>query len=329
MFSGGENINSEQVLAGAAGPSPTQEFDEGMAFFRGRIMPLAEAQVSVATHALHYGTGCFEGIRAYWNEERQNLYLLKAAEHYERFQDSCRMIRITCPYTVEELVETTRALLNAGGFRCDVYIRPVAFKASRVIKLTLRELRDDLAVYAVPLGNYIDVGGLRAMVSAWARVSDNAIPARSKLTGSYVNMALASDDAHEKGYDEAILLGSDGHVSEGAGSNLFIARRGTLITPPVTADILEGITRSIVMDLAKENGIPVEERLIDRTELYVADEVFLTGTGAQIAPVTEIDGRTVGSGRRGPLVEHLQEMFFRAVRGDDPAHQDWVMAAYD
>ena len=300
-----------------------------MAFFHGRIMPLAEAQVSVATHALQYGTGCFEGIRAYWNEGRQNLYLLKAAEHYERFEDSCRMIRITCPYSVEHLLEATRALLKTGGFRQDVYIRPVAFKASQVIKLTLRDLRDDVAIYAVPMGNYIDVDGLRAMVSAWVRVSDNAIPARSKLTGSYVNMALASDDAHEKGYDEAILLGADGHVSEGAGSNLFMVRRGTLITPPVTADILEGITRSIVMELAKEKGIPVEERPIDRTELYLADEVFLTGTGAQIAPITEIDGRMIGCGRRGPVVERLQDVFFQTVRGDNPDHQDWVMPVYD
>ena len=300
-----------------------------MAFFHGRIMPLAEAQVSVATHALQYGTGCFEGIRAYWNEGRQNLYLLKAAEHYERFEDSCRMIRITCPYSVEHLLEATRALLKTGGFRQDVYIRPVAFKASQVIKLTLRDLRDDVAIYAVPMGNYIDVDGLRAMVSAWVRVSDNAIPARSKLTGSYVNMALASDDAHEKGYDEAILLGADGHVSEGAGSNLFMVRRGTLITPPVTADILEGITRSIVMELAKEKGIPVAERPIDRTELYLADEVFLTGTGAQIAPITEIDGRMIGCGRRGPVVERLQDVFFQTVRGDNPDHQDWVMPVYD
>ena len=320
---------NNETLAGASGPAPTREFDEGTAFFHGRIMPLADAQVSIATHALQYGTGCFEGIRAYWNEERQNLYLLKAAEHYQRFQDSCRMIRISCPHPVADLIDTTRALLRTGGFRQDVYIRPVAFKASRVIKLTLRDLRDDVAIYAVPMGNYIDVGGLRAMVSAWTRVSDNAIPARSKLTGSYVNMALASDDAHEKGYDEAILLGDDGHVSEGAGSNLFMVRRGTLITPPVTADILEGITRSAVMELAEENGIPVAERPIDRTELYVADELFLTGTGAQIAPITEIDGRMVGPGRPGPLVSRLQDAFFRAVRGDDPAHWDWVMPVYD
>ncbi|MDA8198957.1 MAG: branched-chain amino acid transaminase [Thermaerobacter sp.] len=321
-------MNTE-TLAGASGPSPTQEFDEGTAFFHGRMMPLADAQVSIATHALQYGTGCFEGIRAYWNEEQQNLYLLKAPEHYQRFHDSCRMIRILCPYAVEDLLEITRALLRTGGFRQDVYIRPVAFKASRVIKLTLKDLRDDVAIYAVPMGNYIDVGGLHAIVSAWTRVSDNAIPARSKLTGSYVNMALASDDAHEKGYDEAILLGADGHVSEGAGSNLFMVRRGTLITPPVTADILEGITRSIVMELAEENGIPVAERPIDRTELYVADEVFLTGTGAQIAPITAIDGRMVGSGRRGPMVGRLQDAFFRAVRGDDPNHRDWVLPVYD
>jgi branched-chain amino acid aminotransferase len=322
-----DSIEMEHMASGALGPPPTAEMD-GMAFFQGRIMPLGDAQVNLGTHALNYGTGCFEGIRAYWNADHEQLYVLKAAEHFQRFHASCSMIRIVCPYSIDDLVETTCELLRAGEFRQDVYIRPMAFKASRVIKLTLKGLRDEIAMLAVAMGNYIEVGGLRAMVSSWVRVSDNAIPARSKLSGSYVNMALAGDDAADKGYDEAILVGSDGHVSEGAGSNLFMVRQGTLITPPVTDDILEGLTRRIVMDLAGELGIPVAERSIDRSELYVADEVFLTGTGAQIAPVTEIDGRRIGAGQTGPVTGRLQESFFRAVRGDDAVHKAWLTPVY-
>jgi branched-chain amino acid aminotransferase len=322
------HVDTDITRPGASGPSPLTEIQEGVAFFGGRIVPLAEATVSVATHALHYGTGCFEGIRAYWNETEQQLYVLRMEDHYRRFLASCGMVRIACPYDVAALEGHTLELLREGAFRQDVYIRPLAFKASRVIKVGLGGLRDELAILAVPMGNYVDVDGLRVMVSAWQRVSDNAIPARSKLTGSYINIALAVDDAREKGYDEALLVSADGHLAEGSGSNVFLVRRGQLITPSVTDDILEGITRDLVLELARDLELPVIERSVDRSELYVADEVFLTGTGAQVAPVTHIDGRAVGDGRVGPVTARLQDAFFRAVRGQDDRYRDWLTPVY-
>lgn len=313
---------------GAEGPSPLREIETGYAFWKGRIVPLEEATISIATHALHYGTGCFEGIRAYWNAARGQLYVLKMEEHYRRFHRSCSILRIACPYSVEQLGEATLRLLRESGLRQDVYIRPIAFKASRVIKVGLSGLRDEVGIICAPMGDYADIGGIRVQVSAWQRVSDNAIPSRSKTTGSYVNIALAVDDARRNGCDEALLLNGEGHVSEASGANLFILRNGTLVTPPVTEDILEGITRDIVFDLAAEAGVEVAERPVDRTELYVADEMFLTGTGAQIAPVVEVDGRPVGAGEPGPVTRALQEAFFRAVRGEDPQRAAWLTPVY-
>ena len=318
-----------ETAAGAQGPSPLKELDDGYVYFGGRIVPFAEATVSIATHALHYGTGCFEGIRAYWNADEEQLYALKMSEHYARFLQSCAMVHIDCPHTVEDLTSITRDLLRRNAFRQDVYIRPLGYKASRVIKVGLDGLRDEIAILAAAMGNYVSVDGLRVEVSTWQRTSDNAIPARSKLTGGYVNIALAASGAHRNGCDEALLLNAHGHVSEGSGSNVFIWRRGALSTPPVSDDILEGITRDVVMELAAAEGIPVIERPIDRSELYVADEVFLTGTGAQVAPVTVIDGRPVGTGLIGPVATRLKAAFFRAVRGQDARFREWLTPIYD
>lgn len=313
---------------GAEGPSPLNEIEKGHAFWRGRIVPLEEATITIATHALHYGTGCFEGIRAYWNAERGQLYVLKMEAHYRRFHHSCSILRIACPYSMEELGEATLRLLRENDMRQDVYIRPIAFKAARVIKVGLSGLRDEVGIICAPMGDYADIGGIRVQVSSWQRINDNAMPSRSKTTGSYVNIALAVDDARRNGCDEALLLNSQGHVSEASGANLFVLRNGVLVTPPVTEDILEGITRDIVFDLAAEDGIRVVERPVDRTELYVADEMFLTGTGAQIAPVIEVDGRAVGTGAPGPVTLSLQQAFFRAVRGEDPRRAHWLTPVY-
>jgi branched-chain amino acid aminotransferase len=324
-----QETHSTEETAGASGPSPLSEIEEGVAWFRGRIVPVAEATISVATHALHYGTGCFEGIRAYWNAAENQLYVLRMEDHYRRFLHSCGMIGIACPYDVHQLESLTRELLRAGQYRQDVYIRPLAYKASKVIKVGLSGLRDEMAVLAVPMGNYVDLTGLKVMVSTWRRVNDNAIPARSKLTGGYINIALAVDDAQRKGYDEALLLTTDGHVAEGSGSNVFLVRRGQLVTPSVTDDILEGITRDIVLELARDLGIPTVERSVDRSELYVADEVFLTGTGAQIAPVVEVDDHVVGDGTIGPVTRRLQAAFFQAVRGEDARYRKWLTPVYE
>jgi branched-chain amino acid aminotransferase len=232
------------------------------------------------------------------------------------------------PGSPDDLVEITRELLRRNSFRSDVYVRPLAYKAGRVMKVALEGIRDGFALYAFPVGAYLPVDGLKAAVSSWRRVDDNAMPARGKLTGAYINTALAVDEVAGRGADEAIFLTNDGHISEGGGANLFIVRDETLVTTPVTADILEGITRDCLMALARERRLRVVERPIDRTELYVAEEVFFSGTGAQVAPCVSIDGRPVGSGRIGPVAQALAERYFAIARGDDPAHPEWREAVY-
>lgn len=312
------------VKGSARGPSPLEEISGVLAYFEGRIVPLEEATVTIATHALNYGTGCFEGIRAYWDADQGELYALQLEAHYRRFLNSCRLLRITCPLGLDELVGTTKELLRKGGVREDAYIRPIAFKASQVIKVGLSHMRDAFGIYYLPMGDYLPTGGLSLQVSPWQRISDNAIPSRSKTTGSYVNASLAADGAQAEGYHDAILLGQDGHVSEASGANIFLVRRGELVTPPLTSDILEGITRDLILGLAHDLGIPTAVRPVDRTELYVADEVLLVGTGVQVAPVTSIDRRPVGDGGIGPVAGKLQDLYFRAVRGKDPAYRSWL-----
>lgn len=312
----------------AKGPSPKQEISGGYCFFQGQVMPLENANVNIATHALNYGTGCFEGIRAYWNAEKEQLYILKGMEHYKRFLNSCKILRIECPYTAEELFDWTLQVLKMNGYREDVYIRPLAFKASRVIKVTLSGLRDEVAIFTVPMGDYVKTENLSAVVSNWQRIADNIIPSRAKVTGAYINAALANDAATVDGYDEALMLSSDGQLSEASSSNFFIVRDGTVITTPVTSDILEGVTRRAVLKIAADLGIPYEVRAIDRTELYVADEIFLAGTGAQIASITSVDRRTIGTGELGPITKSLQDVYYRAVRGLDERYLDWVVEVY-
>lgn len=317
-----------EIIETAKGPSPKQEITSGYCFFKGQIMPLAEANVNISTHALNYGTGCFEGIRAYWNAQEGQLYVLKALEHYQRLLLSCRILKINLPYNAEELVERTRLMLAKNDYREDVYIRPFAFKASQVIKVTLTGLRDELAIFSVPMGNYVDTAGLAATVSNWQRISDNMIPSRAKVTGAYINPALANDAATADGYDEAIMLSSDGQVSEASSANLFIVRNGVLVTTPITSDILEGITRRAIMQLADDLGLSYEVRQIDRTELYICDEMFLAGTGAQIAAITSIDRRPVGTGKMGTITKQLQEAYDSAVRGKDERYMDWITPVY-
>lgn len=309
---------------------PTVGDEEGLAYFRGEIVPMGAASVSVATHGLNYGTGCFEGIRAYWNAEAQQLYVLRLREHFERFANSRRLLRIQTRETIEELCDITLEILRRQGFQQDVYVRPLAFKSARTIKLTLSTLEDMVTIFAFPMGNYVDISsGLNVCVSSWRRVSGNAIPVRAKTTGAYVNSALAVDDASAAGFDEAIFLAESGHVSEGSSCNLFLVRGGRLHTPSTADDILEGITRNAVMEMAeREMGVTTRERTIDRTELYDADEVFLTGTGVQISPVTRIDGRPIGTGKPGPLTMELQRRYLRAVRGEDPAYSSWCTPVY-
>lgn len=302
---------------------------DAWAFLDGRYTPIADARISVLTHAFNYGTGVFEGIRAYWNPKQEQLYVLHLREHYERLHRSCRIMRITLPYSVQELGDITLEVIRRCGYREDTYIRPVAYKSSALIGVRLHDLEDAFTVFAVPFGTYIDIDrGISCGVSSWRRTDDNAIPARSKITGAYVNAALAKTEAQEAGFDEGIVLTQDGHVSEGSAENLFMVRDGELVTPPGTDNILEGIVRSSLMRVARDEKIPVVVRQIDRTELYIADEIFLCGTGAQISPVTSVDHRAIADGQVGPITAKLRDIYFAAVRGESERYRGWVTPVY-
>jgi len=300
------------------------------AFFKGEFVPLENAKISVMTHGFLYGTACFEGIRAYWSEEKRQLLAFRMREHYDRLRNSCKILQISLPYSSEELCNITVEMLRRSGFQQDVYIRPIAYKSSEAIGVTLLGLKDDLVIFAVPFGLYLDISkGLKLKVSSWRHLEDNAIPMRAKINGSYVNAALAKSEAIQCGCDEAIFLTQDGHVSEGSGENIFIVKSGKLITPPVTDDILEGITRASVIEIAKkEFGIETVERRIDRTELYTADECFLCGTAAQVSPVAEIDNRTIGDGKIGPITKKIQDLFFEVVKGKIDRYAGWCTPVY-
>jgi branched-chain amino acid aminotransferase len=299
-------------------------------YFDGEFGRYHDIKLGLMTHALHYGTGVFEGIRAYWNPKQEQLHLLEAPAHYDRLRRSANVMRFHLPHTTEELVNLTIELLRRNQFKSDVYIRPLLFTASEEIGVRLHNINQSFLIYAVPFGNYVEIeGGLRCMVSTWRRVPDQSLPARAKVTGSYAQSALAKSEANEAGYDEAIVLTVDGHVSEGSAENLFMIKDGTFVTPPVTDDILEGITRTLVMGLIKnELGLPVIERSIDRTELYTCDELLLCGTGAQVAPVIEVDRRMVGNGKVGEFTQELQNIYFGAVRGETPKYKDWTIPVY-
>jgi len=300
------------------------------AFFRGEFVPLRDANINVMTHGFNYGTAVFEGIRAYWNAEEEQLFALELIPHYERIRASARLLMMEVRQSPEELAKITVELLRRNGLREDVYLRPIVYKSSETIGVRLHNLDADITIFGVPFGQYIDTeGGIRAQVSTWRRTDDNAIPARGKITGAYVNGALAKSEAQLNGFDEAILLNADGHVSEGSAENLFMVKNGVLVTPPATDNILEGITRRRLMEVARSDfGMDVVERSIDRTELYGADEVFLCGTGAQISPVIEIDRRMIGNGRPGPVTRDLTRTYFDAVRGRTPAYRDWLTPVY-
>jgi branched-chain amino acid aminotransferase len=299
-------------------------------YYEGEMVRYQDAYLPPMTHALHYGTGCFEGIRAYWNAAHNQLYLLQGEAHFERLRRSASILRLQLPYSTDELMRITVDLLRRNEWHTDTYVRPLVFISAEEIGVRLHGLPQSFLIYTAPLGEYIDTEkGIRCATSSWRRISDSAIPARAKITGSYINSAFAKSEALENGFDEAIMLSSDGHVSEGSAENLFMLRDGVFVTPPVTDDILEGITRSLLMGLIRDElGLEVVERAIDRTELFACDELFLCGTGAQVSPVVEVDRRRVGDGRPGRQSQRLQEIYFRAVRGDDPRYREWLTPVY-
>ncbi len=298
------------------------------AFFNGAVVPIEQAQVSVMTHALNYGTGCFEGVRAYWNAEHGQLYVFALREHMERLHRSARILMLNLPYSVDELCAITLDLLRHEQFRGNAYIRPLVYKSALTVGVQMHGLADAFTMFAIPIGDLLSGGALRAGVSSWRRIDDNIIPSRAKASGSYLNSALAKSEALLNGFDEAIVLGSDGHVAEASAANLFIVRNGVLITPPTSGDILEGITRQVVIDLARAEGLTVREATIDRTELYVADEAFFCGTGAEIKPIVSIDHRRLGNGEVGPIAGRLVQLYADVVRGRLDAYRHWCTPVY-
>ena len=289
-----------------------------------------DVHLGLMTHALHYGTGVFEGIRAYWNAKQEQLHLLQAPAHFERMQKNARIMRMEIPHKTEELVDITVELLRRNQFKADTYIRPLIFASSEEIGVRLHNLRHTFSIYAIPFGNYVEIeSGIRCMVSSWRRLPDESLPPRAKITGAYAQSALAKSEAVEAGFDEAIVLTIGGHVSEGSAENLFMYKDGVFVTPPATDDILEGVTRLLLIRMIREElGKTVVERSIDRTELYTCDELLMCGTGAQISPVIEVDHRRIGTGKVGEFTQELQSMYFAAVRGESPKHRGWTIPIY-
>jgi branched-chain amino acid aminotransferase len=296
------------------------------AFFKGEIIPIEQAKIDIRTNTLQYGTGVFEGIRSYRNQKTKKSYVFRMEDHYRRFIVNSGIMMIKIKYSLKELCDITIQLLKKESYKEDCYIRPFAYNSGLNIGPKLIGNEQSLFIYSIPLGDYLDTNkAINVCISSWERIPDNAIPPRVKISGSYVNAALQKTEALLNGYDEAIVLSNNGnHISEGSAMNVFMVKEGTLITPPVTDDILEGITRDTIIKLAIEiENIRVVERSIDRTELYTADELFFCGTGAQISPIGSVDKRAIRNGKMGPLTKKLQNLYFRIVKNEISKYSHW------
>ena len=307
---------------------PTSQY----AYFQGQIVPIEQAQVSILTQALHYGTGTFGGMRAYWNAEQEQLYIYRPYDHFKRLLNSAALLRMNLGHTPQSLLDVLLTLIRKEGFRTNCYIRPLAYISEETLAVRVHDLKADLAIVVRPLGDssYVNIDeGAHVCFSAWRRVDDNAIPARGKIAGAYVNSMMIKSDAMLAGYDDALVLNNDGHVSEFSAANFFMVRDGVAITPPITDNVLEGIIRrSLIQMLRDEMGIEVVERNVDRTEVYMADEIFMCGTGAQISPVTRIEHRPVGSGAIGRITSDLRQLFMDVVYGRVEKYRSWVAPVY-
>jgi branched-chain amino acid aminotransferase len=298
------------------------------AYFEGKIVPFGDAKVSIATHGLNYGTAAFGGLRGYWNADQKKLFVFRPFDHYKRFLGSAKILAMTLPHTTESLTKITIELLKMDGWQQDVYVRPLCYKADAGIGVRLHDLRDEVSIFATAFGAYgKNEDGAHVTISSWRRVDDNVIPARGKISGAYANSALIKTDAIRAGFDEALVLDHNGHISEGTAMNVFMVRDGVLITPPVYDNILEGITRRTVIELAKnELGLTVAERSIDRTEAFACEELFLTGTAAQVMVVSKVDSRLVGDGKMGPITAKLRDLFNDVVHGKIEKYNHWNVA---
>ena len=294
-------------------------------YFEGKIVPFEDAKVSVATHAFNYGTEVFGGIRGYWNDDKKKLYIFRPYDHYHRLINSARMMNMEVPFDEESLIQLTLDIVRVEGWQTDIYIRPLVYKADHGIGVRLHDLKDELTIFSMPFKQYIkNDTDAHVTISSWRRLDDNMIPARGKVSGAYANSALIKTDAARAGFDEALVLNQDGHISEGSAMNIFMVRDDMVITPPVTDNILEGITRKTAMELTEnELGLSIVERSIDRTELYICDEMFMTGSAAQIVAITKVDYRPIGKGKMGPITGKLRELFDDVVRARNPKYAHW------
>ncbi|MGA1839149.1 MAG: branched-chain amino acid transaminase [bacterium] len=299
-------------------------------FFNGEFVPSDDAKINVRNNSFNYGTAIFEGIRGYWNVDHKQMYIIKMKEHYKRLMQGSRFLNFNLPYKIEDYCDITLDLIKRNNHKENTYIRPLVYYTPDKISPKFIGYEAGFTLYTVPMGDYIDTSkGIRVCVSTWRRISDNMVPARFKMCGIYVNSALAKTEALERGFDEAIMLNVDGHVAEGSAENIFIIRDGNLITPSLSDDILEGITRKALITLCEEDlNLKVIERKINRTELYICDEAFLCGTGAQVAPVIEVDGHKTGDGRIGSITRKIQKLYFEIVRGESNKYSEWRTPVY-
>lgn len=300
------------------------------AYFKGKIVPYSEAKVGVLTHGFNYGTAVFGGIRAYWNEEEEQLYVFRVIEHFQRLLHSAKIMCMEFDHTPKSLSQLTLELLRKEGYRRDIYIRPLAYKADEIVGVKLHDLEDEITIAALPFDSYVaNDTNAHVTFSSWRRLDDNMVPARGKVGGAYANSALIKTDAVRAGFDEALVLTQEGHVSEGSAMNIFMVRNGDLITPSITENILEGITRRTAIELAqKELDLTIIERPIDRTEVYMSEELFMTGTAAQVVAVTQIDHRLIGTGMMGPITTRIRELYAQVVRGQLPKYRHWNTPVY-
>lgn len=318
-----ENVAAQIVAVTANYMEKNQQFP--YAFFEGKIVPASEAKVSIMTNALQYGTGIFGGIRGYVASDKKSVSLFRLNDHYKRFLNSLKILNQSIRYDVHKLVDITLNLARKNDPKTDCYFRPFAYASNYELSPDLSKLKFEFALYTIPLGEYLPISkGLKLAVSNWIRISDNVIPPRAKISGGYVNSSLAKGDAARLGYDDALMLTQDGHIAEASSANFFMVRDGVLVTSPKYGDVLEGMTRRSILQLAKNLDIPTLEREIDRTEVYVADEAFLSGTGAQVAWISQVDGRMIGDGEIGPITGKLQKLFFNIVRGKEKKYAHWL-----